>query len=152
MSHPNVFEGHRARSFLRSYAERAARHGTLRIFQLEVGDQLVATRLGFVLDDQLHLYFSGYDEAWGKYSVMTTLLAETIKWAIESGLELVNLSPGTDVSKLRWSPDAIEFQQAVQVSPTVRGALTHRAYAALVEHAPKLEQGGVLLRHVRRRR
>jgi CelD/BcsL family acetyltransferase involved in cellulose biosynthesis len=152
VSHLNVFEGPRARSFLRDYAKRAGGDGTLRIFQLEVGDQLVATRLGFVLGDELYLYFSGYDERWGKYSVMTTLLAETIKWAIASGLRLVNLSPGTDVSKVRWSPDAIEFQQVVQVSPTVRGMLAHRAYTALVEHAPKLEGAGVLLRYVRRRR
>ena len=56
------------------------------------------------------MYFSGYDLAWGRFSVMTTLVAEAIKWAIAERLRIFNLSTGNDVSKTRWRPLTVEFR------------------------------------------
>jgi CelD/BcsL family acetyltransferase involved in cellulose biosynthesis len=53
----------------------------------------------------------------------TTTVAETIKWAIARGLRRVNLSTGTDVSKTRWSPEAVRYRSGVLVSPTALGRL-----------------------------
>ena len=49
--------------------------------------QIVAMRLGFVVDDSLYLYYSGYDPLWARYSVMTTTVAEALKYAIACGLQ-----------------------------------------------------------------
>jgi CelD/BcsL family acetyltransferase involved in cellulose biosynthesis len=98
----------------------------LRVFELKVADRVVASRLGFLLGDELYLYFSGFDPAMARYSVMTTTVAETIKWAIAQGVRFVNLSPGTDVSKTRWSPTTYVTCNGVLVSPTRRGPVIWR--------------------------
>jgi CelD/BcsL family acetyltransferase involved in cellulose biosynthesis len=76
------------------------------------------------------MYFAGYDPTWRRYSVMTILMSEIIKWAIANKFQRVNLSTGNDQSKLRWKPDEIVFHNAVQVSPTRRARLVFPAFVA----------------------
>jgi CelD/BcsL family acetyltransferase involved in cellulose biosynthesis len=102
--HADVFARSAAREFLLEYALRMAERDQLRIFQLELGGQVVATRVGFVLGGDLYLYYSGYRVEFAQHSVMTTVVAETIKWAISQGLSGVDLSTGKDLSKERWRP------------------------------------------------
>ena len=137
--HESVFGTSMARSFLVDVCERFAERGCLRIFSLRIGEETTAMRIGFVLGDSLYLYYSGYDPAFAKYSVMTTVVAEAIKHAIEEGFATVNLSTGRDVSKTRWGPDEVVFRQASIVSPSLRGELTHEMFRAArraVESAP----------------
>jgi CelD/BcsL family acetyltransferase involved in cellulose biosynthesis len=141
IQHRNVFDAPEARLFLTEVCERFADRDALRIFALRIGAEVAAMRLGFVLGDSLYLYYSGYDPAFGKYSVMTTAVAEAIKYAIEHGFATVNLSTGNDVSKTRWSPDEFVFRQATIVSPSRRAELTHEVYTRArkaVESAPRL--------------
>ena len=133
--HANVFAEHRARNLLSGIADRPSPALSLRVFQLEIAGQVVAARLGFVLGDELYLYFSGFEPAWGKYSVMTTTVAETLKWAIEQGLRKVNLSPGTDISKTRWGAAAIATHHGVLVSPGRRGQWMFRVLTELNERS-----------------
>jgi CelD/BcsL family acetyltransferase involved in cellulose biosynthesis len=121
--HPNVFAAPHARAFITDYVRDAARGGGVRIFALKIAGVPVAMRLGFVYGRELYLYYSGYDPAWGRYSVMTTVVAEAIKWAISQGYERVNLSTGLDVSKTRWRPTQIDFVEGIQPSPTWRGQM-----------------------------
>lgn len=107
IDHADAFASASAKAFLSDYAEAMALGGSLRIFQLVIDETIVATRIGFLLGDELYLYFSGYDAAWSRYSVMTTTVAESLKWAIGQGLGIVNLSSGTDVSKTRWRPHSV---------------------------------------------
>ena len=148
--HGDVFGSSRAREFLLDVAQENAERGAMRVFQLEIAGKVVATRIGFALGSELYLYFSGYDPEWGKYSVMTTVVAEAIKWAIEHGFKVVNLSPGSDVSKLRWGPQEILFGTALQLSERRRGRVAFHAYQALLNHvqSPRLE---AFLQTVRRR-
>ncbi|MFL6619139.1 MAG: GNAT family N-acetyltransferase [Povalibacter sp.] len=131
VQHADVFQTQVSRDFLLAYAQRMAERDVLRIFQLKIKDEVVATRIGFQFDRQLYLYYSGHDFAWSKYSVMTTAVAEAIKWAIEQGLSLVNLSTGTDVSKTRWRPDEVTFHEVVQVAPHVRGKVSYAVYQTI---------------------
>jgi CelD/BcsL family acetyltransferase involved in cellulose biosynthesis len=121
--HANVFATARARAFLCEYGQRMAERDQLRIFELEIAGETVATRVGFELDDDLYLYYSGYACAWGKHSVMTTLVAEAIRWAITQRLKGVNLSTGHDRAKTRWKPDEIVLWDRVLRSPTRQGRL-----------------------------
>jgi len=114
--HGNVFRAENDRAFLTEYALECAHRGELRIFQLLIGGAVVATRVAFQRNDQIYLYFSGYDLAWSKYSVMTTLVVEAIKWSIGRRLTLVHLSTGADVSKLRWGPTQTRYVAATQVA------------------------------------
>lgn len=124
IDHPNKFATPRSRAFLASYLRRSAETGEVRLFELESGGKVVASRVAFLLQSNLYLYYSGYDPSWRKYSIMTTLMCEVMKWAIDSGLHRVNLSTGTDLSKLRWKPEEFIFSEAVQRSPTRRGQLS----------------------------
>jgi CelD/BcsL family acetyltransferase involved in cellulose biosynthesis len=128
LPHPNLFDSHRPRSFLIDYAQQMADCGALRLFQLEVGGSVVATRLGFEFGSELYLYYSGYDPAWNRFSVMTTLVAEAIKWAIARRLSLVNLSVGNDVSKTRWRPREVAYREAMVIAPHARGRIAYRLY------------------------
>jgi CelD/BcsL family acetyltransferase involved in cellulose biosynthesis len=139
VNHRNVFDASMARRFLTDVCERFADRGALRIFALKISGKVAAVRVGFVLGDSLYLYYSGYDPEFGKYSVMTTAVAEAIKYAIEQHFATVNLSTGNDVSKTRWSPAEVVFRQASIVSPSRRGELTHQVYSRArkaVESAP----------------
>lgn len=109
IKHNNVFASPVSRSFMLQYCTELAQRGALRIFQLVINDEVVATRIGFKFGDELYLYYSGYDPRWGRYSVMTTVVVEAVKWAIDNKLRIVNLSTGTDISKARWEPDVISY-------------------------------------------
>ena len=115
--HANVFARQSAREFMLEYGQRMAERDQLRIFQLVIDGEIIATRVGFVLGNDLYLYYSGYRVAWAQYSVMTTVVAEAIQWAIAQGLRSVDLSTGRDISKLRWRPREIVSCEAVQSSP-----------------------------------
>jgi CelD/BcsL family acetyltransferase involved in cellulose biosynthesis len=121
--HDNAFATPRARAFLSEYAQRMAERDQLRIFELEIAGQIVATRVGFVLGDELYLYYSGYAREWSDYSVMTTVVAEAIRWAIGHQFKGVNLSTGTDRAKTRWKPSEIVFRERVLRSPARHGRL-----------------------------
>jgi CelD/BcsL family acetyltransferase involved in cellulose biosynthesis len=126
--HNNVFASDHDRAFIGEYAQLMAERNALRIFQLVIADKVVATRIGFLLGSELYLYYSGYDVDWGQFSVMTTVVAESIKWAIEQRLTTVNLSTGRDPSKLRWNPQEVVYTSAVQLSPTRRAKVVFRTY------------------------
>lgn len=127
--HPDRFENRSSREFLYSVCDRLAARGAMRLFALKIGAQIVAMRLGFVVGDSLYLYYSGYDPCWARYSVMTTTVAEAIKYAIARGFKTVNLSPGREVSKMRWGPRQVEYNSAYQANTRVRSRLARSAYA-----------------------
>jgi CelD/BcsL family acetyltransferase involved in cellulose biosynthesis len=121
--HRDSFAQRKHRNFLRDIAQSLGVRDQFRVFELEIGGEIVASRVAIAFESQLYLYFSGYDLKWRQYSVMTTLMAEIIKWAIECGFTLINLSTGTDLSKLRWKPTEIGFQDFVQSSRSLRGRI-----------------------------
>jgi CelD/BcsL family acetyltransferase involved in cellulose biosynthesis len=136
--HANRFESETARYFLHEVCHRLAVRNVTRIVMLRIEGKVVAARIGFVVGNGLYLYYSGFDPAWGKYSVMTTTVAEAIKYAIDLGLATVNLSPGTDVSKTRWGARVIPVEGAVQLRPTWRSQLAYAAYRRATDHATSL--------------
>jgi CelD/BcsL family acetyltransferase involved in cellulose biosynthesis len=133
--HRDVFGQPPARAFLSAYAGEMAARGQLRIFELIVDGQVVASRLAFRFDGELYLYYSGFNTAWAKYNVMTTLMAEIIKWSIAQGIAILNLSTGTDRSKSRWRPECRTIWAATMTSPAPRGKLGHFAYERVLTGA-----------------
>lgn len=125
IDHLDVFSTPVSRLFLRDYMADVAEHDHVRIFQLKIGSKVIATRIGLVLGTELYLYYSGYEVDWGKYSVMTTTVAEAIKWAIANGFSIVNLSTGTDVSKTRWRPAQVLYALGFELAPTIRARVAY---------------------------
>lgn len=128
--HRDYFADDRSAAFLHDVVTRRAAHGAARLFGIEVDGRLVAARIGFVAGDQLYLYFSGYEPEYAKYSIATTLVAEVMKWAIGAGLGAVNLSPGRDVSKLRWKPREVLVLDVADVGEGRGSAWRYDLFAA----------------------
>jgi len=126
--HPDRFSSKLSRDFLFSVCRQLAARGAVRIFQLRIHSKIVATRIGFVVDDSLYLYYSGFDPQWARYSVMTTTVAEAIKYAIARGLTTVNLSPTKDISKTRWGPREVTYRSGYQQGARLHSGLAHCAY------------------------
>jgi len=145
LPHEDVFATPQSRQFLTDLAALSGANTQLRIFQLEISGVVVASRIGFLLGDELYLYFSGYEPDWGGFSVMTTTVAESIKWAIAHKVRLVNLSPGTDVSKTRWGATPVTTCQGVLLSNTKRAKL---AFGMLTELHERSGPGTLLGRVV----
>jgi CelD/BcsL family acetyltransferase involved in cellulose biosynthesis len=124
----DVFSKPKAQEFLEEFSVAMANNGQLRIFQLVFKEVVVATRIGFQFDNQLYLYHSGNDPAWDAYSIMTTLLAEIMKWAIEHRIGVLNLSTGKDRSKTRWDPTEIVYSDGVEVAPGLISGPLSRTY------------------------
>jgi CelD/BcsL family acetyltransferase involved in cellulose biosynthesis len=126
--HADRFDSHVSRAFLVAVCERLATRGVLRLFALKVGDEIVAMRIGFVVGDALYLYYSGFDPRWWRYGVMTTTVAEAIKYAIAHRLKSVNLSPGWDIPKARWSPRQVDYAAAFELRGGLRSRMINGAY------------------------
>jgi hypothetical protein len=94
-----------------------AQRDQLRIFEISINSLTVASRIGFLFGQDLYLYHSGNAVKWDEYSIMTMLLGEIIKWAIEHDCKFLNLSTGTDRSKTRWKPREILFTDGVEIAP-----------------------------------
>jgi CelD/BcsL family acetyltransferase involved in cellulose biosynthesis len=141
--HHDIFNTPEAHRFLLDVCHRFAARGTLRIFQLRVDERIVAVRIGFVVNDTLYLYYSGFDPELGKYSVMTTAVAEAIKYAIAAGFQRVNLSTGSDVSKTRWDPVPVVVRHALIISPSRRAEVANHLYRGAISaigRSPALRQ------------
>jgi CelD/BcsL family acetyltransferase involved in cellulose biosynthesis len=142
--HPDVFRSKAARGFLRDVCAGLARRDAVRVLQLRIGGEIVASRVAFAIGDTLYLYFSGYAPEWGRYRVTTTVVVEAIKSAIREGLAHVHLSFGTDVSKTRWRPEKIVYRDAVRLSAKARGRIAYGAYRLLQSGVAARSSGGVL--------
>jgi CelD/BcsL family acetyltransferase involved in cellulose biosynthesis len=79
------------------------------------------------------LYYSGFDPAWSKYSVVMVATGEVIKRAIGGGLQRVEFLRGTDPFKTRWgttqrvSVEAAVAKRPRLVRPLLGTALAGRA-------------------------
>jgi CelD/BcsL family acetyltransferase involved in cellulose biosynthesis len=118
-----------ARQFLVLACSRLANRNITRVLTLRIGDVPVASRVAFQLPHCLYLYHSGYDPAWRKYAVATTLVAEAIQYAIDSGIRCLNLSIGEDASKSRWDPEVTHFHRALWVRPRLSSRVALGVYS-----------------------
>jgi CelD/BcsL family acetyltransferase involved in cellulose biosynthesis len=108
--HRNHFADDSIRAFQLDVLARMHAAGRVRFGEISVGGQVVAARACMEAHGGLYLYYSGFDPAWWKYSVMTLVVTEAIKDAIARGRSTVNFSPGVDESKSRWGPELIPMQ------------------------------------------
>jgi predicted N-acyltransferase len=128
VAHPDRFAAASTRTFLYDVCQRLAKRDIARVLLLKLQGELVAVRVAFEINDSLYLYYSGYDPKWRKYSVMTTLVTEAIKYSIDRKLKTVNLSAGTDVSKTRWGARPVPFPEAMQLRDRARSKLASKLY------------------------
>ena len=133
VAHMDVFESPRARAFVTEVCAALAERGIAKIFELRVDDKLVASRLAFQMSDTLYLYYSGWEPAYARFSVMTTLVSEVVQYAIRAQLGAVHLSTGGEVSKTRWGPAEVRYATGVEVSRRRWAQLSHVGYSVAMQ-------------------
>ena len=126
--HPDRFATPGAKRFLHDVCERLAQRDAVRVFQLKIGREIVASRIGFIAGGSVYLYYSGFDPVWARYSVMTTTVAEALRYAIANGLTSVNLTTNAEQSKLRWRPRRVEYHSALVHRDSLGSRLACHAY------------------------
>ncbi|TDU31263.1 CelD/BcsL family acetyltransferase involved in cellulose biosynthesis [Panacagrimonas perspica] len=150
--HANVFASTVARAFLLDYGGYMAARGGLCVFEVLIADRVIATRVGFKMGDSIFLYFSGYAPEWSKYSVMTTVVVETLRWCIDQGIKTVHLSTGRDLSKLRWGPVVSIRDNGIQFSRGWWSAWRFRLFSAAKTYSRGATPLSRLLGRMRRNR
>jgi CelD/BcsL family acetyltransferase involved in cellulose biosynthesis len=136
IQHPDYFEQQEARSLIDLLVNDPVKSG-IRLFVLKDGERLVAARLAFETPCGTYVYYSGYDPAYGKYSIMTRLVVEALKRSMARGHKFVHLSFGRDVSKTRWSPREVAYKQYCFIQNSLRGRMLAALYMAILKRRDK---------------
>ncbi|NKB87303.1 MAG: GNAT family N-acetyltransferase [Acidobacteria bacterium] len=128
------------REALRTSMRHCARNGRSVAHFLRVDGQDVAAQLCVVIDNELHLVKTSYDEDWANFGVGKLLLAETIRvWCAENDVPAVNMVTGLPWH-LQWEPRQITTHALWLFSPGLRGL------AARCLDMPRREQAKALVR------
>jgi CelD/BcsL family acetyltransferase involved in cellulose biosynthesis len=83
---------------------------------------------------------------------MTTLTVESIKWALQRQFKIVNMSTGSDHSKVRWQPIETVSKEYVLQSPMVQTRHVLNNIVHLLRHVPPRSMLGRMVAIARRRR
>lgn len=88
--------------FHHEMAQSAFENNWLSLYSLSLDGEIVAVQYGFNFKNKIYFYLSGFDPDWGKFSVSTVLLRQTIIDAIEEGIEVFDFMRGDEEYKYRW--------------------------------------------------
>jgi CelD/BcsL family acetyltransferase involved in cellulose biosynthesis len=128
--HHDQFAPEQLRMFLRRAVGPLMKAGRLEFCTVDIGGETVASRICLHADERLYLYYSGFDPAWWRYGVMTLLVTERIKLAMDEGIRSINFSPGLDPSKERWKPTNVPLRSYTVLRPGVASGLRRRGFEA----------------------
>ena len=122
IEHPNYLAG-RHEAFYRDAVRRMFEAGHAVPTFLRVDGIPVAGRLILQANGAVFYSLSGLDPNWWWHNTPTTLMAESLRRAIERGGTVANLSLGPDVSKLRWSEQLEMHEEFVMIGNRLRSRL-----------------------------
>lgn len=91
-----------AEAFLAGLGRKAHEHRRLKLAFLTLDGEKTAAYLNFVYENRLWVYNTGWNTEFAKVSPGWVLLVKIIQWAIENGLEEVDLMRGDEEYKYRF--------------------------------------------------
>ena len=121
--HADIFDDPRVRTYLRAVVERLAVRGGASVYELLVGDEVVASQLELHTSSATYNSVSGVAEQAWPYSAVTYLLSLAVKDAQDAGHREVNLSTGPNQAKLRWTDQVRTTTEFTVVGPRRRSRL-----------------------------
>ena len=117
--HSDYFAAASSRAFMLLIAAMLSRQQRMALACMRVDGQVVAMQMLLFEGRSMTLYFSGFDPAWSRYSVMLLTTKASLEYAIRQGITWVDLTAGAgSQAKRQWANE--EYQ-------------TH---SLLVAHAP----------------
>lgn len=97
------FDAHRFTAFHREVAMLALERGWLRLYQLAVDNQVIATTYCFRYRDAFYGLQGGFDLEWAWYSPSRLIVARAIQEAIREGAREFDMLRGTEAHKFTWT-------------------------------------------------
>jgi CelD/BcsL family acetyltransferase involved in cellulose biosynthesis len=103
-----AFAGARMQAFHHEVAKRFLARGWLRLHRLRLDGETRAAFYCFQLGRRVYYYLSGFDLAFGKYSIGNVLMAQAIERAIADGATEFDLLRGDETYKFAWKAEERE--------------------------------------------
>ena len=101
--HPDAFSDPARRVMMRAVLPALGRQGRACILELELGGRIVAAQLVLHAPGLTYIHSSGFTADVWDLGPVTFLQGEAISAAADRGERWINMSPGPNVAKLRWS-------------------------------------------------
>lgn len=128
--HPDAFADPLRRNFMRDLLPQLGAAGRATIWELWLGERQVAAQLILHAAGTVYVHSSGMEAGVWELGPVTHLQEQAFRAACERGDRWINLSPGPNLAKLRWSEQLLRHDEfAIGVGG--RGTLLrHAAFAA----------------------
>lgn len=97
-----IIKDSRMRRFCEAFAAASAKLGTLRMFFLRIGDEIVAAKMTVEYEGRLWELKIGYDERWANCSPGLLLTNETLRYACSRGLKGYEFLGGAEAWHRHW--------------------------------------------------
>jgi CelD/BcsL family acetyltransferase involved in cellulose biosynthesis len=129
--------------FYTEYAQSAAETGSLRLFFLRVGGKTVAARMGVEHSNRLWDLRLGYDEAFSRCAPGVLLTHETLRYAVERGLEAHEFLGQAEAWERHWPCEEDEYvsMRVYPFSLTGQLSLAQDVYQLALREGGKVVQG-----------
>jgi len=111
-------------SFIAQISETFFRRGWLRLYALEVDNEVIAVNLNFAHGHKVYGYMSGLDPAWTRYGVGTVLMRHVIRSAMAEGAREYDFLRGGEDYKYRWTTS----HRPATILTIVNHPLRHRVF------------------------
>lgn len=99
----NPYNREEVRAFYRGLAVLSPADTALRVFSLEVGDEIAAVAVCIVDCERLYYLLPAYDnDRFGKFSPGQLLLCNLMQWSIDRGLKVFDFTVGDERYKRDW--------------------------------------------------
>jgi CelD/BcsL family acetyltransferase involved in cellulose biosynthesis len=111
------------RAFHQEVTRLALAQGWLRLFLLRLNGTPAAAFYGLRYGDTFSFYQSGFDPAYGRYSVGVVLMALSIQSALAEGARVYDMLHGEEEYKFHWANGGQPLARLVIFPPRMHGTL-----------------------------
>ena len=131
-----AFAGARMQAFHHEVARRFLARGWLRLHRLRLDGETRAAFYCFMLGRRVYYYLSGFDVAYGKFSIGNVLMAQAIERAIGDGADEFDLLRGDETYKFAWKAEERETLRLIIGRPALRSSFALGAHRLerFIEH------------------
>jgi CelD/BcsL family acetyltransferase involved in cellulose biosynthesis len=123
-----AFAGERIQAFHRDVAKKFLARGWLKLHRLRLDGETRAAFYCFQLGRRVYYYLSGFDLAFGKFSIGNVLMAAAIERAIGDGATEFDLLRGDETYKFAWKAEERETLRLIIGRPALRSSFALGAH------------------------
>jgi CelD/BcsL family acetyltransferase involved in cellulose biosynthesis len=120
--------GTRMQGFHHDMAAQFVARGWLRLHRLKLDGVTRAAFYCFQLGTRVYYYLSGFDVAFGKYSIGNVLMAQAIETAIADGAREFDFLRGDETYKFAWKAEERETLRLILGRPALRSSFALSAH------------------------